>query len=91
MKDNQYYTSERAQQILIEVLKANNIKKVVASPGTASMSLIVSMEHDGAFEMYSSIDERSAAARDPRLGVRGSGAEGPPQRRVYRRRGGDGL
>lgn len=61
MKDNQYYTSERAQQILIEVLKANNIKKVVASPGTASMSLIVSMEHDGAFEMYSSIDERSAA------------------------------
>lgn len=61
MKDNQYYTSERAQQILIEVLKANNIKKVVASPGTASMSLIVSMEHDGNFEMYSSVDERSAA------------------------------
>lgn len=61
MKDNQFYTNERAQQILIEVLKANNIKKVVASPGTASMSLIVSMEHDGAFEMYSSIDERSAA------------------------------
>lgn len=61
MKDNHYYTVERAQQVLIEVLKANNIKKVVASPGTASMSLIVSMEHDGAFEMYSSIDERSAA------------------------------
>lgn len=61
MRDNHYYTSERAQQILIEVLKANGIKKVVASPGTASMSLIVSMEHDGAFEMYSSIDERSAA------------------------------
>lgn len=61
MKDNLYYTNERAQQILIEVLKANKIRKVVASPGTASMSLIVSMEHDGAFEMYSSIDERSAA------------------------------
>ena len=61
MSDNQFYTNERAQQILIAVLKANNIKKVVASPGTASMSLIVSMEHDGAFEMYSSIDERSAA------------------------------
>ena len=61
MKDNKYYTSERAQQILIEVLKANNIKKVVASPGTASMSLILSMEHDGSFEMYSFIDERSAA------------------------------
>lgn len=61
MSDNQFYTNERAQQILIAVLKANNIRKVVASPGTASMSLIVSMEHDGAFEMYSSIDERSAA------------------------------
>ncbi len=61
MKDNQYYTSERAQQILIAVLKANNIKKIVVSPGTASMSLIVSMEHDGSFEMYSSVDERSAA------------------------------
>ena len=61
MKDNQYYTIERAQQILIEVLKANGIKKVVASPGTTSFSLIISMEHDGSFEMYSSIDERSAA------------------------------
>lgn len=61
MKDNQYYTIERAQQILIAVLKANGIKKVVASPGAASMTLITSMEHDGSFEMYSSIDERSAA------------------------------
>lgn len=61
MKDNLYYTVERAQQILIAVLKANGIRKVVASPGTASMTLITSMEHDGSFEMYSSIDERSAA------------------------------
>ncbi len=61
MKDNLYYTVERAQQILIAVLKANGIKKVVASPGAASMTLITSMEHDGSFEMYSSIDERSAA------------------------------
>ncbi len=61
MKENRYYTVERAQQILIMVLKANGVKKVVASPGTASMSLITSMEHDGSFEMFSSIDERSAA------------------------------
>lgn len=61
MKDNKYYTNERAQQILIAVLKANGIRKVVASPGTTNFSLVVSMEHDGAFEMYSSIDERSAA------------------------------
>ena len=61
MKDNQYYTNERAQQILIAVLKANGIKKVVASPGTTNFSLVISMEHDGSFEMYSSVDERSAA------------------------------
>lgn len=61
MKDNRYYTNERAQQILIAVLKANGIRKVVASPGTTSFSLIVSMDHDGSFEMYSCIDERSAA------------------------------
>lgn len=58
---NKYYTSERGQQILIAVLKANGIKKVVASPGTTNMTLVASMQQDTFFEMYSSIDERSAA------------------------------
>jgi len=61
MKTNKYYTAERAQQILIAVLKANGIKKVVASPGTTNMTFVASMQHDDFFEIYSSIDERSAA------------------------------
>lgn len=55
------YSSERNVQILIAVLKANNIKKVIVSPGTTNISLIVSMVNDGSFEMYSAVDERGAA------------------------------
>ena len=34
---------------------------MVASPGTGNMALVVSMQHDPYFEMYSCVDERSAA------------------------------
>lgn len=61
IKNNQFYTVERSQQILIALLKKHGIKKVIASPGTANMTLVLSMQHDGFFEMYSSVDERSAA------------------------------
>lgn len=61
IKNNQFYTVERSQQILIALLKKHGIKKVIASPGTANMTLVLSMQHDGSFEMYSSVDERSAA------------------------------
>lgn len=55
------YSIERNVQILIAVLKANNIKKVVVSPGTTNVSFIISMVNDGTFEMYSAVDERGAA------------------------------
>lgn len=55
------YSVERNVQILIGVLKANNIKKVVVSPGTTNISFIISMVNDGSFEMYSAVDERGAA------------------------------
>lgn len=55
------YSIEKNVQILIAVLKANNIKKVVVSPGTTNISFIVSMVNDGGFEMYSAVDERGAA------------------------------
>lgn len=61
VKNNQFYTVERSQQILIALLKKHGIKKVIASPGTANMTLVLSMQHDDFFEMYSSVDERSAA------------------------------
>ncbi len=58
---NKYYTSEKNVQIILAILKAHGIRKVIASPGTQNMSLVVSMQNDSYFEMYSSVDERSAA------------------------------
>lgn len=59
--ENHFYSAERNVQILIAVLKANGIKKVVASPGTTNYTFVASIQQDSFFEIYSSIDERSAA------------------------------
>lgn len=59
--ERKYYTNERSQQIVIALLKAHGIRKVVASPGTTNITLVASMQQDPYFEMYSSVDERSAA------------------------------
>lgn len=56
-----YYTSERSIQILIALLKAHNIRKIIASPGTTNLSFVASLMQDKWFEMFSSVDERSAA------------------------------
>lgn len=55
------YTAEKHTQILIALLKAHNIKKVIASPGLTNVCLIGSLQSDPYFEIYSSVDERSAA------------------------------
>lgn len=56
-----YYTDEQNIQIVLALLKAHKIRKIVASPGTTNMTLVASMQQDSYFEMYSSVDERSAA------------------------------
>ena len=56
-----YYTNERNHQILIALLKAHNIHNVVASPGTTNSVFIGSIQNDDYFNIYSSVDERSAA------------------------------
>lgn len=56
-----YYSTNKNVQILIALLKAHNIKKVIASPGTTNLELMASLQHDGFFQMYSCVDERSAA------------------------------
>lgn len=61
MDKNHFYTSERSIQILISLLKQYGIKKVVASPGATNITLVASLQQDDWFEMYSSVDERSAA------------------------------
>jgi 2-succinyl-5-enolpyruvyl-6-hydroxy-3-cyclohexene-1-carboxylate synthase len=55
------YTDEKNVQILIALLKEHGIRHVVASPGSANSSFVVSLDCDGSFIMYSAVDERSAA------------------------------
>ena len=58
---NDKYTAERNIQILIYLLKSHGIRRVIASPGATDVSLVASLQHDSFFEMYSCVDERSAA------------------------------
>ncbi len=55
------YTNEKNILLLISLLKAHGIKKIIASPGSTNMSFIGSIQNDDYFEIYSCVDERSAA------------------------------
>ncbi|OJV86362.1 MAG: 2-succinyl-5-enolpyruvyl-6-hydroxy-3-cyclohexene-1-carboxylate synthase [Bacteroidia bacterium 44-10] len=56
-----YYTDEKNVQIVVALLKKHGIKKIISSPGSANSPLTVSLQIDTFFEIYSSVDERSAA------------------------------
>ncbi len=56
-----HYTVEKHTQILIALLKEHGVKKIIASPGTTNVCLVGSLQSDPYFEIYSSVDERSAA------------------------------
>ena len=58
---NFHYSKEKNVQIIISLLKQYGIRKVIASPGSTNISMVASMQQDPFFEMYSSVDERSAA------------------------------
>lgn len=47
--------------MLVYLLKAHGIKKIVASPGTTNVTLVATTQQDPFFEIYSCVDERSAA------------------------------
>lgn len=55
------YSSERNVQMLIYLLKQHNIRKVIASPGTTNINFVASVQFDDYFQVYSCVDERSAA------------------------------
>ena len=55
------YSSERNIQMLIYLLKQHNIRKVIASPGTSNINFVASVQFDDYFQVYSCVDERSAA------------------------------
>lgn len=46
---------------MIALLKAHGIKRVIASPGTTNITFVASLTHDPYFQVYSCVDERSAA------------------------------
>ena len=56
-----HYSSEKNTLQLISLLKAHNIRKVVASPGNTNISFVGSIQNDPFFQVYSCVDERSAA------------------------------
>lgn len=55
------YTREKNVQVILRVLKAHNIRYVIASPGSANTSFVCSVQDDPFFQVFSSVDERSAA------------------------------
>ena len=59
--NNTYYSSERSILLLISLLKQYNIKKIVVSPGATNITFVASIQQDPFFEIYSCVDERSAA------------------------------
>ncbi len=61
MAVRRYYTNEKNLLVILALLKSHNIKKVVTSPGSTNHTLVASMQNDSWFELYSSVDERSAA------------------------------
>jgi 2-succinyl-5-enolpyruvyl-6-hydroxy-3-cyclohexene-1-carboxylate synthase len=58
---SKFYTDEKNALIIISLLKANGISKVIASPGGTNVAFVASVQHDPFFEIYSAVDERSAA------------------------------
>jgi 2-succinyl-5-enolpyruvyl-6-hydroxy-3-cyclohexene-1-carboxylate synthase len=58
---SKFYTDEKNALIIVALLKANGIRKVIASPGATNVTFVASVQYDPFFEVYSAVDERSAA------------------------------
>ena len=55
------YTDEVNAQVVISLLKKHGIRRIIASPGATNVSLVGSLQQDPYFEIFSVVDERSAA------------------------------
>ena len=55
------YTAERNTLLLIALMKKHGLKKVIVSPGSTNSRFVASIQSDPWFEIYSVVDERSAA------------------------------
>lgn len=55
------YSDERSVQLLVSLLKQHGVRNIVASPGSTNICVVYSVQNDDFFNVYSSVDERSAA------------------------------
>ena len=55
------YPDERNIQILIALMKHHGVRRGVVSPGATNVTFVAPLQEDPDFELYSSVDERSAA------------------------------
>ena len=55
------YTTEKNTQILIALMKAHGVKDIIISPGAMNHIFAASVQNDRDFNVYSCVDERSAA------------------------------
>lgn len=55
------FTDDKNAQVVLSLLKQYGIKKIVISPGTTNVPISRSVQLDPWFEVYSIVDERSAA------------------------------
>lgn len=58
---DRFYTTEKNIQAVISLMKAHGVRKVIVSPGATNVTFVGSLQLDSWFELYSSVDERSAA------------------------------
>tara|TARA_R110001599_G_scaffold70543_7_gene197697 strand:+ start:4010 stop:5752 length:1743 start_codon:yes stop_codon:yes gene_type:complete len=58
---SKHYTDEKNALITIALLKAHGIRKIIASPGATNVTFVASVQQDAFFQVYSAVDERSAA------------------------------
>lgn len=55
------YTDDKNAQVVLSLLKQYGIRKIVINPGTTNVPIARSVDQDDFFEVYSVVDERSAA------------------------------
>lgn len=55
------YSEKRNVLQLLALLKAHSISRFVVSPGSRHIPIVISMESDSFFKLYSVVDERSAS------------------------------
>ncbi len=55
------YTENKNVQMLISLMLEHGVKRVIVSPGGSHNELVLGLQYNGCFEMYSAVDERGAA------------------------------